>query len=311
MAVLRLCVLAEGLPAGDDPVGGVVTGLATRHEVVLALTDRRPAGEGRLGGARVVAVDGAGDGFDAAIATTWPTTAHLFGVAAERYVELVRTLEFEAMAGWQAERLAAQLALDLPVDFVADPSAADALRALRPDARVVVARLPLVPAGDSIEVVLEGSPVPAMLAGAVAVVLPANAGPVEHMVSGVVAEPEDEADVARWVEQLRRDEPLRSRLAEGARAAVAGWPSDVREVEAALEEIVRTAPPPAARWPHRLMGDVMAGVALLRQDHFVAAAHIERLESDEAFNVARRVRERAERSAALRAVVRGAKKRLR
>ena len=89
---------------------------------------------------------------------------HLFGVEAARYVELVSELEFEAMGAWQAERLAAVVALDLPVDFIAtDPSVQPALAALRPDARVLLGRLPLAPAAA--DVVLEGSPVPAMLAG--------------------------------------------------------------------------------------------------------------------------------------------------
>src|SRR5215207_3064309 len=131
MAVLRLCVLAEGLPAGDDPVARVAAELSADHEVVVALTERRPAGEARLGDARVVSVEHAGDGFDAAVATSWQTTVHLFGVGAARYVELVQALDFETVEGWQAERLAAALALDLPVDFIAaDASVRDALAEL-------------------------------------------------------------------------------------------------------------------------------------------------------------------------------------
>jgi len=45
MAVLRLCVLAEGLPAGDDPVARVTAELSADHEVVVALTEgERPDG---------------------------------------------------------------------------------------------------------------------------------------------------------------------------------------------------------------------------------------------------------------------------
>ena len=58
------------------------------------------------------------------------------------------------------------------------------------------------------------------------------------------------------------------------------------------------------------MGDVMAGVALLRQDHFAASAYIKRLENDEAYLAAQKVRDRVEGSRPLRAIARRAKKRL-
>jgi hypothetical protein len=293
MGVLRLCVLAEGLPAGDDPVARVVAELSADHEVVLALTERDRS-------------DGA---FDVALATSWQTTVHLFGVQASRYVELVSALEFEAMGAWQAERLAAAIALDLPVDFIAtDPGVHRALGELRPDARVLLARLPLT--ASPADVVLEGSPVPAMLAGCAPIVLASNAGPVEHMVSGLVAEPDDPADVERLRARLTADPALAARLADGARAAVADWPPDASEIRAALAEIVASPPPDPARWPHRLMGDVMAGVALLRQDHFAASAYIKRLENDEAYLAAQKVRSRVEGSRPLRAIARRAKKRL-
>jgi hypothetical protein len=265
MRVLRLCVLAEGLPAGDDPVARVTAELSADHEVVVAPVEgERP--------------DGA---FDVALATSWQATVHLFGVQATRYVELVSGFEFEAMGAWQAERLAAQIALDLPVDFIAtDASVRDALVELRPDARVLLGRLPFVPVPAG--VVLEGSPVPAMLAGGATIVLPSNAGPVEHMVSGLVAEPDDPADVERLQALLAGDPALAARLADGARAAVADWPTDASEVAVALEAILASPPPESARWPHRLMGDLMAGVALLRQDHFTAAGYIKRLESENA-----------------------------
>jgi hypothetical protein len=310
MGVLRLCVLAEGLPAGDDPVARVAAELSARHEVVVALTERAVSGAALLGSASVVSVGDAPGEFDIALATSWQTTVHLFGVAAARYAELVSAVEFEAMDGWQAERLAAQIALDLPVDFIAtEPAVHDALVGLRPDARVLLGRLPLAPAAAT--VVLKASPVPAMLAGSAPIVLPSNAGPVEHMVSGLIAEPDDPADVERLKAQLAADPELAARLGEGARAAVAGWPSDASEIEAALLEIVASPPPDAARWPHRLMGDLMAGVALLRQDHFAASAYIKRLEGDETMLAARRLVEKVEGAPpGLRAIAKRAKKRL-
>jgi hypothetical protein len=174
---------------------------------------------------------------------------------------------------------------------------------------VLLGRLPLAPAAAT--VVLEGSPVPAMLAGSAPIVLPANAGPVEHMVSGLIAEPDDPGDVERLQAQLAADPELAARLGEGARAAVAGWPSDASEIEAALIEILGSEPPDAARWPHRLMGDLMAGVALLRQDHFAASAYIKRLEGDETMLAARKLVEKVEGAPpGLRAIAKRAKKRL-
>ncbi|MFL5757941.1 MAG: hypothetical protein ACJ77N_16805 [Chloroflexota bacterium] len=306
---MRLCVLAEGLPAGDDPVARVAAELSAEHEVVVALTEHAVAGPAALGSASVVSVADVSGSFDVALSTSWQATVHLFGVDADRHAELGSELEFEAMGAWQAERLAAVVALDLPVDFIAtDPSVQSALAALRPDARVLLGRLPLEPAAAT--VVLEGSPVAAMLAGSAPIVLPANAGPVEHMVSGLVAEPDDEGDVARLASLLADDPELAARLGQGARAAVAGWPTDASEIAAALSEIVASDPPQSARWPHRLMGDLMAGVALLRQDHFAASAYIKRLENDEAYLAAQKVRDRVEGSRPLRAIARRAKKRL-
>lgn len=275
---MRLCVLAEGLPAGDDPVARVAAELSAEHEVVVAPTAQPlPSGD-----------------FDVALATSWQATVHLFGVSAARYVELVSALAFETMGAWQAERLAAQIALDLPVDFIAaDPSVHGALVALRPDARVMLARLPLLP--SPADVVLEGSPVPAMLAGCAPIVLSTNSGPIEHLVSGLIAEPDDPADVERLKAQVAADPALAERLAEGARSAVADWPSDASEIESALLKIVAEPPPEAARWPNRLMGDLMAGVALLRQDHFTASAYVRRLESENAHPLrtfARRMKQR-------------------
>src|SRR3954470_4725340 len=113
MAVLRLCVLAEGLPADDAPVARVAAELSAEHDVVVALTERAVSGAAALGSATVAGISDVEGRFDIALATSWQTTVHLFAVDAARYVELVSALEFEAMGAWQAERLAAAVALDL------------------------------------------------------------------------------------------------------------------------------------------------------------------------------------------------------
>jgi hypothetical protein len=145
MAALRLCLLTPGAPRAGDPVLNRATGLAGAHghEVTLALTDEAlPGGATRIGDVRVVAVaDAAQERFDVAIAQGWTTAVHLFSVAATRHAMVVSALEHERLATWQAERLAASLAYDLPVDFLATAQwVADALRELRPDARVLLAR---------------------------------------------------------------------------------------------------------------------------------------------------------------------------
>ena len=144
MAALQVCLLTSGLPAADSPVGEHARRLAGRDgiDLTVALTDGVPPGSAELalGAARASGVaDVAGRSFDIAIATDWTTTAHLFGVTARRHAFWVDHLAWRRMGTWQAERFAAQLAYDLPVDFIATGEwVAAELRDLRPDARCVV-----------------------------------------------------------------------------------------------------------------------------------------------------------------------------
>jgi hypothetical protein len=139
---LRVCFLTAGVPAADRPPGDLIRRLPG-HDVTVALTHGVPPGsaEVALGAARAVAVSdaAAGEPFDIAVATDWGTTAELFTIPAARYAFWADRLAFRAMGTWQAERFAAQLAYDLPVDFVAtgDWLAAE-LAELRPDARCLV-----------------------------------------------------------------------------------------------------------------------------------------------------------------------------
>jgi O-antigen biosynthesis protein len=74
--------------------------------------------------------------FDVAVATDWTTTAHLFAVRAKRHAFWVDHFAHRRMGTWQAERFAAQLAYDLPVDFIAAaPWIRDTLADLRPESR--------------------------------------------------------------------------------------------------------------------------------------------------------------------------------
>ncbi|MDQ3741947.1 MAG: hypothetical protein M3389_13490, partial [Actinomycetota bacterium] len=56
---------------------------------------------------------------DVAVAVDWLATARLFEVPARRHAFWVDHFAHRRMGTWQAERFAAQLAYDLPVDFVA------------------------------------------------------------------------------------------------------------------------------------------------------------------------------------------------
>lgn len=145
MAALRLCLLTPGAPRAGDPVLRRATGLADGHghEVTLALTDEAlPGGATRIGDVRVVAIaDATQEPFDVAVAQGWTTAVHLFSVPAARHAMVVSALEHERFGTWQPERLAASLAYDLPVDFLATAQwVSDALAELRPDARVLLAR---------------------------------------------------------------------------------------------------------------------------------------------------------------------------
>jgi len=148
MAALKVCLLSPGLPGTDpaDAVGQHARRLAGQEgvEVALALTEHRPAGDSaaRFGDARVVAVETATqESFDIALATSWETTAHVFSVPATRPAYYVDHFAHRRMADWQADRFAAQLSYDLPLDFVAAGQwVVDALAQLRPGARCVVAR---------------------------------------------------------------------------------------------------------------------------------------------------------------------------
>jgi O-antigen biosynthesis protein len=146
---VKVCLLSPGLPGADpaDAVGRHARALADRDgiEVTLALTEHRPGGArgGALGAARAVAVETAieASGWDVAVATDWTTTARLFEVPATRHAYWVDGLAHQRMGAWNAERIAAQLSYDLPVDFLAASRAVAAeLGDLRPEARCLVVR---------------------------------------------------------------------------------------------------------------------------------------------------------------------------
>jgi O-antigen biosynthesis protein len=282
--------------------------------------------------------------YDVAIATDWTTTARLFEVRAKRHAFWVDHFAHRRMGTWQAERFAAQLAYDLPVDFIAAaPWVRDTLADLRPEARTILVTTPApVPhqsaagrgggplrvhlaaadgderaAFDAMEEPKEESPlagadVVAMLstvdgvlgaplegfrAGATAVVGPALDAQdlVVHGENGFVADADDVRGAARLLDRLARDRDLLARLQGAARETGAKWPTwedAEQEMKAALERIVAEGPPPQGQWPVRLMGDAMAGAAVVKQEIATLTAEVHRVQGEDAYRVAVQVRQR-------------------
>jgi hypothetical protein len=160
------------------------------------------------------------------------------------------------------------------------------------------------------------------LAGVVPFVLPAGGQEdlVEHLVSGIVATPEDPRGAGRWLDRLAADRELLGHLRGAAREQASAWPDwdeATDELEGALATLLEEDPPAELRWPVRLMADAMAGVAVYRNDHYVLSGELQRLEADEAYQAARKLRARWQDSdrlspmrRAARPVLRAARKRL-
>ncbi len=92
---MRVCFITSALPAP-----AAIAEYARRLDADVA--QRAPDGE-----------------YDVAVATDWAATAHLFEARAARHAFWVDHFAHRRMGTWQAERFAAQLAYDLPVDFIA------------------------------------------------------------------------------------------------------------------------------------------------------------------------------------------------
>lgn len=143
-----MCFLSPALPRQDpgDAVGAYVRGLAAADrgvDVTLALTDAPAAGTpSRLGSARVMPIaDALAERYDVAVTASWQATVRLFELDAARYASFVERLEHDHMDAWEAERIVATLAYDLPVDFLAaSERVAGELAQLRSDARCLLVR---------------------------------------------------------------------------------------------------------------------------------------------------------------------------
>ena len=132
---MRVCLVSPTPPgaAPEDVAGRRARALAGREgvELTVALTEA-PAAGGAVALDDVLAED-----FDVALAAHWLGTVRLAEVRAPRRALLADHLAHERLGPWQADRIAARLAYDLPLALVAvGRELAAILRAERPDADV-------------------------------------------------------------------------------------------------------------------------------------------------------------------------------
>lgn len=176
--LVRVAFLTQDLQLSGG-VGVVVehaSRLAVDHgfEVTLVHTgagDEVAWGFAGLAGLRVAPLAAAvEEDYDVAVSTWWETTRTLFELRAARYASFVQSLEQRFYAPWDTRRVAAGLALDLPVRFLTEARwIAHALEAARPGNRVLYVRngiakdvfagpasVPPAPTGP-LRIVVEGS----------------------------------------------------------------------------------------------------------------------------------------------------------
>jgi hypothetical protein len=129
-----------------------------------------------------------------------------------------------------------------------------------------------------------GAPLAGFAAGATAVVAgtPGHDELVRHRVNGLVAEPADPRDAARWLDALSRDRELLAALRAEALRTAGDWPSHddaAARFRSVLVELVEGDPPEDARWPVRLMEDAIAQAAVLREHVEVQHAALARADA--------------------------------
>src|SRR3954467_7354730 len=146
---MRVAFLTQDLQLSGG-VGVVVehaAQLAGRHgfEVSLVVTRRQAEADWAFRGLAHLHVvpleEAARMRFDIALSTWWETAEHLFDLEAQRYASFVQSLEERFYGPNEPERMAAALALDLPVRFVTEARwIARALERLQPGNRVLLVR---------------------------------------------------------------------------------------------------------------------------------------------------------------------------
>ena len=213
--------------------------------------------------------------FDVAVATDWTTTARLFEVRAKRHAFWVDHFAHRRMGTWQAERFAAQLAYDLPVDFVAAaPWVRDALADLRPEARTMLVTTPAPEAAST---------PPAREGGALRVHLAGDGD--ERAAFAAMEEPAEETalDGADVVVMLSAVDGVLGAPLAGFRAgatAVVGPAADAQDLVAHGENgLVADA-------------DDVRGAAVFRQEIATLTAEVHRLQNENAYKVAVQVRQK-------------------
>ena len=136
---MNVCLITAGARDDAAPLVESLRTLAS-NAATWTVAIPGPAG-GDEGTVRVAAVsDLAGEQFDIAIAADWRAARWLFEVAATRHVLVVGELAHEDLHPADTDRVLATVAINLPVDLIAtSATVADELRAMRPEARVLLA----------------------------------------------------------------------------------------------------------------------------------------------------------------------------
>jgi hypothetical protein len=236
---VRVCLVTPGVPGAEpgDVAGRRALALAGRPgvDLTVALTETAPPASAT--GPRTEAFDDvAGERFDVALAAHWLGTVRLFEVHAARHVLLVDHLAHERLGPWQADRIAARLAYDLPTAFVAaGRELADVLRTERPDADLAEVPVAAVdeaalgaaatapPAHDGPLRVLalelrEADPG----AGWAAAALAGAAAPHDSRELPLIAPPAERAEAYAWADVVLHLSPVDGALERPLEAARAG-----------------------------------------------------------------------------------------
>lgn len=225
----------------------------------------------------VEVVDDVSAGCDLALADGWRACARLLATEAERHVLYLDALPHRAMAPGDPERVAAAIALQLPLDLlVPEPWLQEAVAQLRPEARCLVVPPPVPStsaASAPVVAVLDGNlaAIRAAFAGGATVIAAAADGVeglVRHEVNGLVVDQDDDRGEPRARALLEHDPELLARLREGARQTAATFPDEsaaAASLADALGKLLAEPHPAEAEWPSRVMGDALAQATVVRE----------------------------------------------
>jgi hypothetical protein len=187
--------------------------------------------------------------FDVVVACGWRAAGEAFRVDARRRVYLVQRLEHRALSPERPERLAAVVALDLPLDLLVTSAwLDDAIAEQHPHAR-----RRRVPLGREDVAQTQRTGGALRVAGSSPELLAKCTQPV-----GLVVDPDDLQGAARALDEVAADGELRATLQAGALRTMLNWPTWPEagaRLHAALEDLLASPATYDAAWPAALMAD--------------------------------------------------------